>query len=169
MEKIKPSRLDPIVNCRVYDGFITQNADMTVQTRFKIGEVAKQSGVAVGALRYYEGLGLLCSERGENGYRYYTTQTIQLVQFIKKAQSLGFSLEDIHEVLSIHHNGNEPCDFVRSRLQDKISQLETQIQQMIAFKHDLEAYRDRWNEPATSPQPHDICPLIESIPLPPDS
>lgn len=138
---------------------------MTDQAGFKIGEVAKRSGVAVGALRYYEALGLLSVERGDNGYRYYPVQAIQQVQFIKKAQSLGFSLDDIHEVLNIHQDGNEPCDFVRARLQDKISQLETQIKDMIAFKSQLEAYRDRWNEQSEAPKPGDICPLIETVSL----
>ena len=75
---------------------------MAVKTRLKIGELFKQTGIAVGALRYYESLGLLRSERGDNGYRYYSAQAVHQVQFIKKAQSLGFSLEDIGEVLNVH-------------------------------------------------------------------
>lgn len=142
---------------------------MTVKITLKIGELAKQSGVAVGALRYYENVGVLTAERGENGYRYYPVQAIQQVQFIKKAQSLGFSLEEIHEILNIHHRGNEPCGFVRSRLQDKITQLDIQIKDMMAFKAQLEEYRDRWNEAQNPPSPHEICPLIETISLTPDS
>ncbi|MDB9527907.1 efflux RND transporter permease subunit [Oscillatoria sp. CS-180] len=58
----------------------------------KIGEVAKQAGVAVGALRYYESLGLIQSEHGENSYRYYAPETVQQVQFIKKAQVQAVSI-----------------------------------------------------------------------------
>jgi DNA-binding transcriptional MerR regulator len=87
------------------------------------------------------------------------------VQFIKKAQALGFSLEDIGEVLTVHQRGNVPCEFVQSLLQDKIRQLEIQIQQMTAFKADLEIYRDRWAESQPRPQPGDICPLIETVSL----
>ncbi|MBE9135774.1 heavy metal-responsive transcriptional regulator [Nodosilinea sp. LEGE 07088] len=138
---------------------------MAVAERLKIGEVAKQTGIAVGALRYYESLGLLHSERGDNGYRYYSPAAVQQVQFIKKAQALGFSLDDVGEVLTLHERGDMPCKFVQSLLEDKIQQLEAQIQQMMAFKADLEAYRDRWAEAHLHPQPGDICPLIETVPL----
>ena len=139
---------------------------MPLKSGLKIGEVARESNVAVGTLRYYESLGLLHSQRGDNGYRYYQPQAIQQVLFIKKAQGLGFSLEDISEVLTIHQQGDRPCSFVRSRLNDKIAQLETQIQEMVAFKTRLEAYRDRWNEQDPPPHPDEICPLIETLDLP---
>jgi DNA-binding transcriptional MerR regulator len=138
---------------------------MAIAAQLKIGDVAKQTGVAVGALRYYESLGLLQSERGDNGYRYYAPAAVHQVQFIKKAQALGFSLEDVGEILTVHHRGDVPCGFVQSLLQDKISQLEQQIAQMTAFKGELEAYRDRWAATQPRPQPGDICPLIETVPL----
>ena len=55
---------------------------MVVATRLKIGEVSKQTNTSVGALRYYESLGLLESTRGENGYRYYPQGAVQQVLFI---------------------------------------------------------------------------------------
>ncbi|KAI9129948.1 heavy metal-responsive transcriptional regulator [Acaryochloris sp. CCMEE 5410] len=136
---------------------------MVVATRLKIGEVSKQTSTSVGALRYYESLGLLESERGANGYRYYSQEAVQQVLFIKKVQALGFSLEDIHEVLTGHQQGDVPCEFVQSLLQDKIEQLEAQIQKMMAFKSELEQYRDSWSTAQLHPQPGDICPLIQSV------
>lgn len=133
--------------------------------RLKIGEVAKQTGVAVGALRYYEDLGLLASERGQNGYRYYPPSAVHQVQFIKKAQALGFSLEEIGEVLTVHHQGDIPCALVQSLLQEKIEHLDAQIQQMIAFKGSLERYRDSWTNVPHRLDPADICPLIETVAL----
>ena len=138
---------------------------MTVKTRLKIGELFKQTGIAVGALRYYESLGLLKSERGDNGYRYYSAQAVHQVQFIKKAQSLGFSLEDIGEVLNVHEQGDVPCELVQSLLQEKIDQLEAQIREMSLFKQGLEQYRDNWASTQPRPKPGDICPLIETISL----
>ena len=131
----------------------------------KIGAVAKQTGVAIGALRYYESLGLIQSERGENGYRYYAPDMIHQVQFIKQAQTLGFSLEDIGEILTVHQQGNVPCGFVQELLQAKIQQLETQIQEMVRFKTVLENYRDRWATTDLQPKPGGICPLIETLDL----
>ncbi len=136
-----------------------------IQEKLKIGTLAKQTDVAVGALRYYEELGLLSSERGTNGYRYYPHSAIKQVHFIKKAQALGFSLEDIGQVLTVHQKGDVPCQLVQSLLQDKIEQLERQIQEMQTFKRDLITYRDRWSSTEPRPAPDDICPLIETISL----
>ena len=136
-----------------------------LKTRLKIGEVSKQTDVAVGALRYYEDLGLLASERGSNGYRYYAPEAVQQVLFIKKAQALGFSLEDISEVLTVHEQGDVPCELVQSLLQEKIERLAAQIREMEAFKAELEQYRDRWTTSQPKPQPGDICPLIATVPL----
>ncbi|MEL6468322.1 MAG: heavy metal-responsive transcriptional regulator [Cyanobacteria bacterium J06623_4] len=138
---------------------------MAVATRLKIGEVSKQTDVAVGALRYYENLGLVKSRRGKNGYRYYEPEAVHQVRFIKKAQALGFSLEDVREVLTVHEQGDVPCGLVQSLLQEKIERLAAQIQEMEAFKADLEHYRDRWAAAQPRPQPGDICPLIETVPL----
>ncbi|MFK8183344.1 MAG: heavy metal-responsive transcriptional regulator [Phormidesmis sp.] len=138
---------------------------MTVTAGLKIGEVSKRTGTAVGALRYYEALGLLISQRGRNGYRYYAQSAVHQVQFIKKAQALGFSLEEIGEILTVHEHGELPCGLVRSRLQEKIEQLDAQIQDMMAVKSDLEAYRDRWADAQPHSQPGDICPLIETVSL----
>ena len=72
-------------------------------------------------------------------------------------------------MLTIHQRGDVPCEFVQSLLQEKIEQLEVQIQQMMAFKADLEQYRDRWATTHPHPKPGDICPLIETMPLPQQS
>lgn len=134
---------------------------MSALTCLRIGEVSKQADISVGALRYYESLGLLNSERSENGYRYYSPTAVQQVMFIKKAQSLGFSLDDIGTIINIHRQGNIPCDLVQALLQDKIDRLADQIQQMRSFQSELEHYRDRWSE--EPPHTGDICPLIETV------
>ncbi|MGD1863750.1 MAG: heavy metal-responsive transcriptional regulator [Phormidesmis sp.] len=138
---------------------------MATTNGLKIGEVSKQTATAVGALRYYETLGLLTSERGRNGYRYYAPSAVYQVQFIKKAQALGFSLEDIGEVLTVHEHGDVPCGLVQQILQTKIEQLTAQIEKMRAFKAELETYRDTWAESQPRPNPDDICPLIKTVKL----
>jgi len=139
---------------------------MTTITRLKIGEIAKQTGVSVGTLRYYESQNLLHpSERGDNGYRYYTPEAIQQVQFIKQAQTLGFSLDEIRHILDVRGQGEQPCDLVQELLQDKISYLNLQLQQMMAFKAELEGYRDRWSTVSFATlNEADICPLIATVP-----
>ena len=131
----------------------------------KIGELAKQTGLAVGTLRYYSDLGLLVPvQRGDNGYRYYSQNAGSQVQFIRKAQALGFTLEEIKQILDVRDRGEQPCDLVQDLLDDKIEQLEIQIKRMSLFKKELEEYRSSWiDNPALEPNSEEVCPLISSV------
>lgn len=131
----------------------------------KIGELAEQADVAVGTIRYYESLGLLePTHRGESGYRYYDPKTVKRVQFIKKAQSLQFSLSEIQQVLGVRQQGNPACPVVRDLLNQKIVELETQILRMTTLKAELEAYQDRWaDKPLDDPSSKELCSLIEEV------
>jgi DNA-binding transcriptional MerR regulator len=133
----------------------------------KIGELAKQTGVKVGTLRYYSDLGLLHpSLRGDNGYRYYSQDASSQVEFIKKAQTLGFTLEEIKRFLDVRDRGEKPCSLVKSLLNEKIKQLEIQIKQMTLFKTELEEYRTAWeNNPYAESNDQEVCPLISSVSL----
>ena len=78
-------------------------------------------------------------KRGDNGYRYYGSETIQQVQFIKKGQSLGFSLENMQRILNVRDHGEAPCNLVQDLLDRKIAQLEAQIatSQKVLVAHEL--------------------------------
>ena len=138
---------------------------MSTATYLKIGELAKQTGLAVGTLRYYSDLGLLLPAKiGDNGYRYYSQDAISQVQFIKKAQALGFTLEEIKQILDVRDRGEKPCNLVQDLLNDKIEQLELQIKRMTLFKGELEQYRNDWkNNPELDTQSQEVCPLISSV------
>jgi len=140
---------------------------MSKSTYLKIGELAKQTGLAVGTLRYYSDLGLLQPvQRGDNGYRYYGLDAAQQVEFIKKAQTLGFTLEEIKQILDVRDRGEKPCNLVQSLLDNKIKQLQIQIKQMTLFKAELEEYRTAWtNNPNPESKPQEVCPLISSVSL----
>lgn len=133
----------------------------------KIGELAKQTGLAVGTLRYYSDLGVLNPVyREDNGYRYYSLDASQQVEFIKKAQAIGFTLEEIKQILDVRDRGDKPCSLVQNLLDKKIEQLEIQIRQMTLFKAELEEYRTAWtNNPNPQSKPQEVCPLISSVSL----
>lgn len=140
---------------------------MSKSTHLRIGELAKQTGLAVGALRYYSDLGLLQPvERGSNGYRYYDQNASQQVEFIKKAQALGFTLEEIKQILDVRDRGEKPCNLVQSLLDSKIEQAQIKIRRMTLFKSELEQYRATWaNNPNLESKPQEVCPLISSVSL----
>ncbi|BAQ62381.1 mercuric resistance operon regulatory protein [Geminocystis sp. NIES-3708] len=133
----------------------------------KIGEIAKQTRVSVATLRYYESLKLVQPiQRGENGYRYYELDAVKVVQFIKKAQSLRFSLEEIRQIIEIRNYGKPPCELVKNLLDKKIEELKTQIQQMTSFKAELENYRESWrinDLNIDNQETKEICPLIAKL------
>lgn len=131
----------------------------------KIGELAEQTGVAVGTIRYYETLALLAPvQRGESGYRYYDSEAIERLRFIKKAQSLQFSLSEIQQVLGVRSQGDPACPLVRDLLKQKITHLEEQIYRMMTLKQELEAYRERWaDRPLDNPCSKELCSLIEEV------
>lgn len=105
-------------------------------------------------------------KRGDNGYRYYSSETIQQVQFIKKGQSLGFSLEDMQRILNVRDHGEASCNLVQDLLDRKITQLEAQIKQIMMFKLELEGYRALWAEvPNFKQDDREICSLIVIVPL----
>jgi DNA-binding transcriptional MerR regulator len=131
----------------------------------KIGELAKQSNVGVGTIRYYESLGLLTPvERSENGYRHYDSEAIDRLQFIKKAQSLQFSLAEIHQVVGVRSHGSPVCPLVKDLLKQKIANLDEQIYRMKSLKEELEAYQDRWeSRPLDDPCSKELCSMIEEV------
>lgn len=138
----------------------------SISQNLKIGDLAKRSQVSVGTLRYYESLGLIVPIRAENNYRYYSPETLQQVQFIKKAQALNFSLADIQNILNLRSTGESPCSLVDKLLNEKIEQLEQQIQSAIAFKQELETFRDRVsNIPPTPSSDPSICQHISAVSL----
>ena len=75
-----------------------------------IGEVAKHTGLTPATIRYYESIGLLSQpSRSDAGYRRYGESTLEEIGFIKKAQGLGFTLEEVHEILSLSRRGEAPA------------------------------------------------------------
>lgn len=140
---------------------------MSKTPNLKIGELAKQTNLAVGTLRYYSDLGLLQPvQRGENGYRYYSQNASKQVEFIKKAQAIGFSLEEIKTILDVRDRGEKPCGLVQGLLDNKIEQLKIQIKRMSLFKQELEEYRQNWiNNPNPESDSQEVCPLISSVSL----
>lgn len=127
---------------------------------FRIGEAARQTGLSPHTLRYYESLGLIRSRRNGSGYRLYDESTLARLRFIRRAAGLGFSLEEIREILRLRDGGQEPCEQVKAWLDEKIRRIEAQIRTLEELRSELVALR---SEPqATSDQV--CCPILEARP-----
>ena len=93
-----------------------------------IGTLAKQCGVGVETIRFYEREGLLPQpERKPSGYRLYTEEAADRLHFIREAKDLGFSLREIRELLNTNLDGEQVCNDVRSMAESKIADIDKKI------------------------------------------
>lgn len=134
---------------------------MLVQEKSKqIGVVAKESGVPIKTIRYYEELGLLKSSgRTEGGFRLFNTDVLARLHFIKRAQSLGLALAEIKEFLNVHDEGELPCEHIKIKLEDKVQAIDDQIQQLLILRQDLSGMLSGWEIQSEIYHPT-ICPII---------
>ena len=128
-----------------------------------IGRVAKAASVSVQAVRYYERLGLLpTAHRTPAGYRIYGPESSDRLRFIRQAQALGFSLDEIKEILRLRYEGRSPCECVRKLLQKRLETIEHEIRQLVRFRRDLRKTLERSKRLPHLPHTASaICPLIE--------
>ncbi len=108
----------------------------------QIREVARASGVPAKTIRYYEAIGLLPpASRAANNYRRYQAADVERLRFIASARSLGFSLGEIAEVLAARDQGVAPCNRVLGVLDERLSQLDRHIADLLALREDLRRIR----------------------------
>lgn len=109
-----------------------------------IGDVAKQSGFSTHAIRFYEKQGLLDrAGRSASGYRIYDALALERLEFIKKAQRLGFRLDEIRDIFVLSQRG-QPCQHVRQLATRKLAELERQIQESQVMKRELRRLVRDW-------------------------
>ena len=135
---------------------------MLVEAKPKlIGSVAKESGVPIKTIRYYEELGLLkASSRTEGNFRLFNSDVLTRLNFIKRAQSLGLSLSEIKEFLDVHDGGDLPCEHIKGKLQDKMTAIDEQIRQLRILKLELQGLLST-EETIPETSSNTICPIIE--------
>lgn len=138
-----------------------------MKTYFRIGELARSAEVPESTLRYYERIGLLqAPARAHNAYRLYDDKSLRRLRFIRQAQRLGFSLDEIKEILGLRTRGACPCGRVQELAHQRLHQMDQALSELQSFRDELAASLLRWESqsPPASPPPENICPLIESTP-----
>lgn len=127
----------------------------------KIGEVAKQTGIGIETLRFYERSGLLdAPARTEAGYRLYGADALTTLEFIKRAQILGFTLTEINRIISESRSGASPCNEVREIVRQRLAELDERLQQMQLYRDAVAKTLRQWDE--TGKVGGRFCGLIES-------
>lgn len=104
-----------------------------------IGEAANSSGISSKMIRHYEGIGLIQpSARTANGYRTYSEQDLHTLRFIKSARSMGFSLDEVKQLLSLWQDNNRSSASVKTLVLQHIKTLNQKIAEMTAMRDTLE-------------------------------
>lgn len=141
-------------------------ADAAPTKRLKIGEVAKRSGVGIETLRFYERQGLLGRPaRTESGYRMYDASILEQLEFIRQAQTLGFSLSEIARITAESRAGHSPCAEVREIVRERLRELDERLAELKRYRTELAATLAEWDEKGDSPG--HVCGLIEGSHLEP--
>jgi len=133
----------------------------------KVGAVAKAARVGVQTLHYYERLGLLSKPaRSAANYRLYSPEAIRRVQFIKKAQAIGLTLEETKQILDLKDHGRAPCRQVADLGEKHFAEINARLTQLRAYRRALAQALDDWpKENATERKcAGEFCDLIERLP-----
>lgn len=135
---------------------------------YRIGEIAGNTGVSVETLRYYEKRGLLnAPPRTDGGFRCYSVDVLHQVRFIKQAQSLGLTLDDIQQLLTGQARRSDPpsCRKVRDLLMRRIDDIDARLKELRSFRrtlHDHLVACERALTAAAEPP----CPTIKALDRP---
>lgn len=130
------------------------------QDSLRIGEVAQQAGVNVQTLRYYERRGLLEEpDREPSGFRKYPSEAVQLIRFIKRAQELGFTLNDVEGLIVLRENHSRNRSRVRELAAARVRDIEEKIRQLRAMRKALGALVQACDCDAQRLE----CPIIEAL------
>lgn len=126
----------------------------------RIGDVAARAGLSAPAIRYYESVGLLARPlRSAAGYRHYTESTVEELRFIKKAQALGFSLDEIGEILKLSRAGQTPCSRVLDLARRHLAAVDERIRQLSRFRGVLANEVGKWDG-VEEPTCRGLCQII---------
>ena len=128
----------------------------------RIGEVAEKAGVGVETIRFYERKRLIKQPRkpADGGYRSYSSETVNRVRFVREAQCLGFSLNEIEELLTLRADPETDCADVRERAQAKLDEVKDKIARLAGIQSALEnlIQECRGDGPASS-----CCPILDAL------
>jgi DNA-binding transcriptional MerR regulator len=138
-----------------------RETDDANSSSLKIGEVAKLTGVGIETLRFYEKAGVLDRPgRTYSGYRMYDSSVLDRIAFIKQAQVLGFTLDEIRELIRHKRAGENPCSEVREVVRRRLVELDEKLKQMKKYRNELATALSEWDELGEA-EGH-VCGLIES-------
>ena len=119
---------------------------MSGNTALSSGELAELAGVSRDTLRHYERKGVLPRPlRSHNSYRQYPPEALQRVQLVRRALSVGFTLDELARVLKVRDAGGAPCEEVRKLAAQKLLDVQDQLTELTALRDELQKTLRDWD------------------------
>ena len=130
-----------------------------------VNELAVQANAPAHVVRYYTRIGLISpASQQENGYRLFALQDAARLRFIRMAKNLGFTLNEIRQIIEHAELGGSPCEDVRRIIQNHIEENRVKIDEMLKLQTRMESALQKWEKmPDGVPDGTSICHLIESV------
>ena len=134
-----------------------------------IGGLAKRASVPIDTIRYYEKEGLLKPVlRRPSGYRIYSDDSLQQLNFIRRAQMIGFTLREIRELLVLSHSDHGACSHVRDNLRQKLAEVDSKLQSLLLLRTELRRDLSLCEKKLHKREEHeaDCCPVLRELSSP---
>jgi DNA-binding transcriptional MerR regulator len=133
------------------------------------GELAELTKVSRDTLRHYERKGVLPRPlRGHNGYRQYPSEALQRVQLVRRALSVGFTLDELARVLKVRDAGGAPCEEVRRLAAQKLLNVQHQLRELTKLRDDLQETLRDWDARLAHRAKGKRANLLESLSVDPN-
>lgn len=134
------------------------------KTFLRAGELAKLAGVSTDTLRYYERKEvLLPPTRTKNNYRNYPPEALTRILLIRKALSLGFTLEELAKIFKVHDQGKVPCQQACDLAKQKLLAIEIKLQELMALRDEWQEILQDWNKRIAEAGPNKKAHLLQSL------
>ena len=123
-----------------------------------IGQAAEASGLPPKTIRYYEAIGLVVADRGCNGYRHYADEHIHKLRFVQRARSLGFSVKECRNLLSLYEDKNRASAEVKQLAQTRLAEIDRKAEGLRSMRVALANLID-----ACRGDDRPDCPIIDDL------
>lgn len=123
-----------------------------------IGTAARQSGLPPKTIRYYEDIGLITADRAANGYREYSCEDVHRLRFVQRSRSLGFSVEECRQLLSLYTDRDRASSDVKAIASEKLGEIDRKIEELTGLREMLGHLVENCHGDARPD-----CPIIDGL------
>jgi DNA-binding transcriptional MerR regulator len=132
--------------------------------KLTVSQLARIAGVGPDSIRHYERIGLVPQgERSPAGYRYWTAREVQYLKWIASAKRAGFTLHELGEIFRMYRAGTAPCRRVRDLLQQKLVDLDREVDELSNLRAQLRRVFVRWKRRLRRASSGDFVPLFDDL------